>query len=283
MIPLFRRDWAPAFTGILDQLSTASVGAWSVGRRLTVNYEGPLIRLRRGSDNAESDFSYGNDNLLDTTAITTWLGGANGLLRTVYDQSGNALDLTQTTAGSQPLYSASLIGGKPGFSIADANDWVVSAAAELDNITAAGFCLHQVWRSGAGLAPQTIWKGIGAAGWTCRGNGSGNYYFVQSGAGNSKYWQRAMAINTSYADTFDYTGGNADNAVTRRTNGSAVTNILFGSLTLPLGDDSPYNFSVGSTGAGGVAHDQSEIIIFASTLGSDLQVLNDDATAFYGL
>ena len=63
----------------------------------------------------------------------------------------------------------------------------------------------------------------------------------------------------------------------------APLNILFGSLTLPLGDDSPYNFSVGSTGAGGVAHDQSEIIIFASTLGSDLQVLNDDATAFYGL
>ena len=76
---------------------------------------------------------------------------------------------TQTTAGSQPLYPASLIGGKPGFSIADANDWVVGAAAELDNITAAGFCLHQVWRSGASLSPQTIWKGIGAAGWTCQG------------------------------------------------------------------------------------------------------------------
>lgn len=267
---------------ILDNIPVAPITARSVYRVLTKDWLGnPLIMMRR-ADNQTMDFG-AVDGLLDTTAIATWLGGSDGFLARVYDQSGNGLDDIQTTGVSQPLYVASAIGGKPGFSIADANDWLVNQAAALDNITAAGFCLHQVWRSGASLSPQTIWKGFGAAGWTCRGNGSGNYYFAQSGASSAKYWQRAMAIDTDYVDTLDYTGGSADNAVTRRTNGSVVSNIIFGSLTLPVGNDSAYDFSVGSTGAGGQPHYQSEIIVFGATLGADLQVVHDDAMAAYGL
>lgn len=73
------------------------------------------LRLRRDSDNAESDFGFSGGNL-DTAAITTWLAGATGYVTTWYDQSGNGDDATITTAGSQPTYVAAGINSRPAIS-----------------------------------------------------------------------------------------------------------------------------------------------------------------------
>jgi hypothetical protein len=58
-----------------------------------------VVRVRRSSDNAESDFTA--DEITDGT-LTTWTGANDGFVVTWYDQSGNAVDATQSTAGSQP-------------------------------------------------------------------------------------------------------------------------------------------------------------------------------------
>jgi hypothetical protein len=94
----------------LDNVPNASV-ALSL-RKLRSAYSGPALRLRRGSDNVEQDFSFvGNE--LDVSAITIWLNGASGYCTKLYDQSGNVGDVSQTTPAAQPLLVLSGFSNKP--------------------------------------------------------------------------------------------------------------------------------------------------------------------------
>ena len=83
----------------LDTYSGAST-AYSL-RKLRIAYSGAAIRVRRSSDNTETDIGFVN-NTLDTTALTTFCGAGNGFVTTWYDQSGNARDVLQTTTANQP-------------------------------------------------------------------------------------------------------------------------------------------------------------------------------------
>jgi len=91
----------PPFTGLLDTYSGAAV-AYSAARRLSSTYTGSLIRVRRSSDNAEQDIGYTAGNVLDESALTTFVGANNGFVTTWYDQSGNGKNAVQSTAANQP-------------------------------------------------------------------------------------------------------------------------------------------------------------------------------------
>ena len=92
------------FVGAYDAIP--SIAAAYGMRRLRSAYIGSLLRLRRGSDNVESDFGALSNGDLDAAAIATWLGAASGYVTTWYDQSGNGYNAVQTTAANQPLYVA---------------------------------------------------------------------------------------------------------------------------------------------------------------------------------
>jgi hypothetical protein len=84
---------------LLLDLYPNAAAAYSV-RKLRTAYTGACIRVRRSSDNAEQDIGFsGND--LDTAALLAFVGSGNGFVTTWYDQSGNGLNLTQPTAGTQ--------------------------------------------------------------------------------------------------------------------------------------------------------------------------------------
>jgi len=91
----------PSATLLLDLYSNAYYG-WSVARRLSSTYTGALIRIRRSSDNAETDIGYNGSNELDTSAITSFVGANSAFITTKYDQSGNGRNFVQTTAAKQP-------------------------------------------------------------------------------------------------------------------------------------------------------------------------------------
>lgn len=97
----------------LDAL-TSKYGIYSPAYRVLTAYSstGNLIRLRRSTDDAEADFGavYGT-GVLDTSAVTAWLGGGTGYITTFYDQSGNGRDATQSTPSKQA--SLSLAGSIP--------------------------------------------------------------------------------------------------------------------------------------------------------------------------
>lgn len=121
---------APAGYGyLLDDVSVAPWAAYSV-RLLKSTYAGACVRLRRVSDDAESDFGFVG-GLLDTTSIATWVGGSTARITTWYDQSGNARNAVQATAAQQPLYGSSGFGTifAPYFRATDSLDYVASSTS----------------------------------------------------------------------------------------------------------------------------------------------------------
>ena len=86
--------------GIVDVYSGAAV-AFSL-RKLRGAYTGAAIRVRRSNDNAEQDIGFTALGNLDESALSTFVGANSGFIATWYDQSGNARNATQATAGNQP-------------------------------------------------------------------------------------------------------------------------------------------------------------------------------------
>ena len=94
--------------GALDlgtSLYNTAVGAYAL-RRLFGEYTGAQVRVRRSTDNAETDVYFSSDGSIQNLNLTTWLGGGTAYVRTWYDQSGNGNNVTQATAGSQPILTA---------------------------------------------------------------------------------------------------------------------------------------------------------------------------------
>ena len=95
----------------INKLSTNSqknVAAAFALRLLEADYLGPLINVRRGSDNATLDFYADSKGNLGTnlhgngTSLLGWLAGSIGYVTRWYDQSGNGRDVINTTTGQQP-------------------------------------------------------------------------------------------------------------------------------------------------------------------------------------
>lgn len=83
--------------------SVAAARAYSAARKITSNYTGPLIRLRRFSDSQEQDIGFvSGTGELDTAAIATFLAGSvSADVVTLYDQSGNGRHLSQPIIGNR--------------------------------------------------------------------------------------------------------------------------------------------------------------------------------------
>ena len=86
----------PVETPLLDEYGGASA-AYSL-RNLSSTTTS-VVRVRRSSDNTEQDFS--ETQITDGT-LTTFTGSGDGLVAIWYDQSGNSLNLLQSSATSQP-------------------------------------------------------------------------------------------------------------------------------------------------------------------------------------
>lgn len=135
-------------------------------RKLRADYSGNCVRLRRSSDNAESDFGFVSNLHLDTIAIDSFIGGSTGFLTTWYDQSGNGFDITQTTASQQPEYVPSVQNGRSIARFSDSNDTVMSntsfsATQPFEMITnlSAGTLALEIQQPIRG-APNTIFLGF---------------------------------------------------------------------------------------------------------------------------
>lgn len=128
------------FAGAYDDISNI-VHIYEIARRTLTSYEGSLVRLRRASDNGESDFGYDSDGNLDTVAIAAWAGGASYVV-TVYDQvSGD--DITQATAAKQPLFTASAQNGHAGM-LFDGTSHSLAGAFTTGGITSQPFNIYVV-------------------------------------------------------------------------------------------------------------------------------------------
>lgn len=89
------------FTGAMDSYASGLWGLYALDRLLST-YTGPLIRVRRSSDNAEQDIGYDGGGALDTAALASFVSSDSAYVVTWYDQSGGGNDLTQATTSKQP-------------------------------------------------------------------------------------------------------------------------------------------------------------------------------------
>ena len=91
----------PSFTGILDGRAVPEIAVSLY--RLRSSYSGPLIRVRRSSDNAEQNIGAGTvAGGLDTTALSAFCSTSSCFVRSWFDQSGNGRDAGNATNSWQP-------------------------------------------------------------------------------------------------------------------------------------------------------------------------------------
>lgn len=103
---------------LLDSFThTPSFAGW-VGGKLRSDYTGHILRIRRAADDAEINIdAVTATGKVNTAAIATHCAGDTGYLVTLYDQSGNAKDITQATKTKQPIIyqSDALVTGGKGY------------------------------------------------------------------------------------------------------------------------------------------------------------------------
>jgi hypothetical protein len=89
--------------GLFDLYSaTTGSGGWSLNRRLTTFYSGPLFRVVRVSDLAELDITFNTfTGEVNQSELTTFIGSGTGRITRIYEQlSGN--DLVQNNLLNMP-------------------------------------------------------------------------------------------------------------------------------------------------------------------------------------
>ena len=105
-----------AFINPKAQIKKWPVASYSVRKVNQTYYNGPIIKIRRSSDNLLADLYCDNAGfeqalyvISSTTNITTragiqqWIAGTTVYLETWYDQSGRQKHLTQSVTSLQPI------------------------------------------------------------------------------------------------------------------------------------------------------------------------------------
>jgi hypothetical protein len=197
--------------------------AWSCARRLYSQYTGNLIEVRRSTDNALLDIGYNSENELDTATLLGFLGGASGLVRTLYDQTGAGNHFQQTTLANQPrIVNAGVLdtrNGKPSMFFDGTNDVLTVASS-----AATYKWLHDTTD---GTRDQYI-NIVAQAGTSSNPNA---FYGLLGNNGTSSL---NIGYSTFYDDTAAFSFNNAiRNTVTRGVANTAVIQSTYNDTVLP--------------------------------------------------
>jgi len=183
-------------TDLLLDTYTGSTAAFSV-RKLSKDYTGYCMRVRRASDDAEADIGFDSNGDLDTSAIATHCGASAGYCSVWYDMSGNGNNVTQSAEGSQPqIYNGTAViteNGKPAVDFDGTDDFfdIDNTGYDIGNLSS-----FFVAKSNNASASQDM--GLSLSGST----GNKRWYapYINGGNFNFGYSSSTTAITTS-ADT----------------------------------------------------------------------------------
>jgi len=270
-----------SFTGLLDLYPNAEV-AFSL-RKLRNAYSGSAIQVRRSSDNTTQNIGFVN-NVLDTSALTTFCGSANGFITTWYDQSGNGRNAIQTTAANQPqiVSSGSIINinSKPSLKFDGSNSCLLGNY----NLTITSQSTFGVFNYDNGSTLNAYSRIYTQA-------NSGNDYDT----GSYIPIIRLGSVNTigSYQNgdaagiTISY---NSQSLFSSIHSGSLITNTYNNSTSNTSSKIHNYSytrFSLGrqpaGTGDGNLLGNIQEIIMYTSNQTSNISAINSNINTYYGI
>ena len=139
-MPMNHRILRPLARPLLLDAVPGAAAAYSL-RQLSNAYTGPVVTVRRSSDDAEADFKASE---IDDGTLAAFCGAGDGFVKTWFDQSGNNLDASQATSANQPkiVDSGSLItkNGRPLVSF-DGTTFL-SATSALASQSGVAFCVY---------------------------------------------------------------------------------------------------------------------------------------------
>lgn len=188
------------FVGAMDPF-TFPWRAYSL-RRLLSLYTGPLIQVRRSSDDTTLDIGFDLDGDLDTAALLTFAGAGNAFVTRWYDQSGGGSHLEQGTLAAQPSIVTAgvvnLLDGLPAVTFDGTDDYLTVASVGL---YAAGAATMAAVFSGASAANSVV---VGES----NNAGGGNLYRlmrsstaawnVQATSSTGSLWASSAAADTTF-------------------------------------------------------------------------------------
>jgi hypothetical protein len=254
--------------GLLD-IYPGAAAAYSL-RALT--YTQNVVRVRRSSDNAESDFTA--TQVSDGT-LTTFCGAGDGFVRTWYDQSGNGRHLQQATTASQlSIVTSGTLesdGGLPAIrSISGYKTLSVPWGIAPTNPVL--FLVHKITAIVSGSARSGHWVDIG--------NNNNNNHFVAGlyndyfQSGQPEYGaSNVPQLNTRYLERFKHESG---------TGTITLNNSTLGSHNFSLA--TPTNLLVGGSGASFPATGFiQELIIYSTGTGVDATGAQSNINAHYAI
>lgn len=281
---------APGAALPLDLVSGA--GAAYSTRKLRSAYSGSALRVRRDSDNAEADIGFsGND--LNTAALLAHCGAGSGFLVTWYDQSGNARDIGQATAASQPrIVNAGVLdtqNGKPvvGFGIS-ATSFLFNTSAFLYangsatvNAVASGPTAtnQNLLAEASNVTAPTEYRVLSKD----NGSGTGTRFAIVSNAGGTVVAANPANANTIWNSTLNQFGiKDTGSAATVYVNGLAGT----ASAYTRSGTVTPNTFAIGckpaATPTAHVVANVAEVIIHSSALSdANRQALEGNQKSYF--
>lgn len=276
--PYRGRAVAASCTYFLDSFPSASM-VYSL-RKLSCNYSGNCIKIRRNSDNTEQDIGYVS-NYVDTASMKTFVGANSAYVVTFYDQSGNGYNATQSTSANQPrIMNAGAIeyqNSKVTMYFDGSNDWFVSSSVPLNTYTT----LFTVVKTTTGK-PMFFEHSDNA-------NAQDGFFFY--GSNNSSWFFRRSASSHYANGTGSWLGSSMSVASliyngsgTYYKNGSSQSN---GSVTgSALSNTSTTkDFFIFSRGGGSVFSDGylSEFVLWSSDKSSDRTNIETNIKNFYSL
>jgi len=281
--PYLVQPGVPAFTGLLDTYSGAAV-AYSAARRLSSTYTGNLIRVRRSSDNTEQDIGYDGSNVLDESALTTFVGANNGFVVKFYDQSGNGYNLEQTTAANQPKIVSSgtvnKLNSKPSLNFDGSNDGLAVTDNTILHASALTSCFYVTYLNSSGSNNAIASKSY---------NSDGGYFFggyasfdqIQEWLDNVFYGPHFSGIqNTQLLFTnINKTGSSGIKIYKNST--TSVSN----TATTDLTGTNSYYFTVGKDANAAIylTGEIQEIVIYSSDQTTDRTNIESNINTFYSI
>ena len=251
-------------------------------RPLRMDYCGPLITIRRSSDNATADV-YPSNGSLPLSEIAAWAAGSTVYVSSWRDQSGNGNDISQSVSSQQPALTLNAYKNLPGVTFSYARQSYLSASFP--------------WVIGNGnWSAQTVILGNTPTGWY---QPIFVYGTSADSAGNNT--DKAFDMLTEAASSFDfdvgYYGVNAPISSIATTPPAVFSGYYNGSNVVGIVNGVSFSNSFSDGGVTGMAFDVGgspgqtniwlngtlgELIAYPRDVSSSISTLESNARAYYG-
>lgn len=273
----------PILSRISLESAASAVGLYSL-RALRSSYA-RVVNIRNGTTSATEDFyadTFGNVTTALGQTLSSWLGAATGFVATLYDQSTNGYNLTQSTTANQPAIN---LATTPYSMIFNGSKWLLNTSVPF-NMGAGSFTLRYVVSNNTGGCIFS--KSVGFGTWATQsekkfwlGNGTtaesstGNY---PSQVGYSESWTvSSTAITVSVKNSIVHKAVSSK-FVPIYVNGTQAS---VGNITTSMGNDPGNYVVIGRGGSPFIDYNGNifELELFSTPL-LDAELVTLDAVSF---